>query len=77
MIELEEMAEALLLRLEVFEVVAVDGQLVLDPLDDASLPFCAPDYAAVPPTSQPLLDAEARLRSFVARLFPVAQGVYE
>ena len=38
----------------------------------AVLPLCAPAYAGAP---TPLLDSEAALRSFVTRLFPVAQGV--
>ena len=38
------------------------------------LPLCAPAYAGSRP---PLLDSEAALRSYVARLFPVAQGVFE
>ena len=40
-------------------------------------PLCAgtaPAYAGSP---APLVDPEAALRSFVARLFPVAQGVFE
>ena len=40
---------------------------------EAALPYCAADYDAAPD----LLDPEAELRSFVANLFPVAQGVYE
>ena len=40
---------------------------------EAALPYCAADYDAAPD----LLDPEAELRSFVANLIPVAQGVYE
>ena len=40
---------------------------------DHSLPFCADDYE----TGPPLLDPDTLLRSFVTRLFPVAQGIYE
>ena len=41
---------------------------------EAVLPLCAPAYAGSSPL---LLDPEAALRSFVTRLFPVAQGVFE
>lgn len=67
------------LRVGNFANLSLAGQMLpptypkaIDPLD-ASLPFCASDYGS----QAPLLDADARLRAFVTRLFPVAQGIHE
>ena len=48
------------------------AQRTLEP-SEAALPYCASAYI-LPPD---LLDPVAQLKAFVARLFPVAQGVYE